>query len=192
MTKIAIIVGHPRTGSFCEALGDAYAEGARSGGHAVTVIKLSGLAFDPVLRHGFAQPQPLEADLVPAQAAIGAAEHTVWIWPLWLGFPPALLKGFLERILTDGFAFEKVDGPPFYKPLLTGHSARVIVTMQMPAWMFRLMAGARAARTFSKQVLGFVGMRPVRRTYFGMVEHVGDAKRRRWLDAVKAMGRRAQ
>jgi putative NADPH-quinone reductase len=192
MAKIAIIVGHPRRGSYCEALGEAYAKGARAGGHEVTLIKLSELAFDPILHNGFARDQPPEPDLAQAQSAIGAAGHTVWIWPLWLGYPPALLKGFLERILTDGFAFEKIDGPPFYKPLLTGRSARVIVTMQMPAWMFILMAGARAARTFSKQILGFVGMKPVRRTYFGMVEHVGDAKRRRWLDQVEAMGRAAR
>jgi len=192
MARIAVIVGHPRAGSFCEALGEAYVRGARAGGHEVTLIKLSGLQFDPVLRHGFVRDQPLEPDLVPAQAAIGAAGHTVWIWPLWLGFPPALLKGFLERILTAGFAFEKIEAPPFYKPLLTGRTARVIVTMQMPAWMFRLLAGARAARTFSKQILEFIGIRPVRRTYLGMVDHVDDAKRRRWLAQIEAMGRDAR
>lgn len=190
MARIAVVVGHPRGGSYCEALGDAYADGARASGHHVNLIKLSRLSFDPVLRHGFAKPQPLEPDLAAAQAAIGEATHTVWIWPLWLGFPPALLKGFLERILTDGFAFEKLDRPPYYKPLLTGRSARVIVTMQMPAWMFRLMAGARAARTFSKQILGFIGITPVRRTYLGMVEHVGDEKRRLWLEEMRQMGRR--
>lgn len=189
--KIAIIVGHPRKGAFCEALGEAYAAGARAAGHEVTLICLSGLRFDPVLRHGFLKEEPLEPDLVPAQAAIGAADHTVWIWPLWLGFPPALMKGFCERVLTPGFAIETLDGPPFYRPLLKGKSARVIVTMQMPAWVFRLMAGARAARTFSKQILGFVGMKPVRRTYFGMVEHVGDETRRKWLSEVQDMGRNA-
>jgi putative NADPH-quinone reductase len=192
MAKIAIIVGHPSTGTYCEALGEAYARGARANGHEVALIKLSELAFDPILHNGFAQDQPLEPDLIEAQSAIRAAAHTVWIWPLWLGFPPALLKGFLERILTDGFAFERMDNPPFYKPLLTGRSARVFVTMQMPAWMFILLAGSRAARTFSKQILAFVGMKPVRRTYFGMVQHVGQAKRSRWLDKIEAMGRAAR
>jgi len=192
MTRIAIIVGHPRAGSFNEALGAAYAEGARAAGHEVALFNLSGLAFDPVLHGGFAGDQPLEPDLAEAQAAIGRAEHTVWIWPLWLGFPPALMKGFLERVLEPGFAVERLERPPFYRALLTGRSARVIVTMQMPALMYRVLAGARSARTFSKQVLGFVGMKPVRRTYFGMVEHVGDARRRKWLDAVRALGARAQ
>ena len=110
---------------------------------------------------------------------------------MWLGFPPALMKGFCERVLTPGFAIERLDGPSFYRPLLKGKSARVIVTMQMPAWMFRLMVGARAALTFSQQILGFVGMKPVRRTYFGMVERVGDARRRKWLSEVQEMGRNA-
>lgn len=188
--KIAVIVGHPRAGSYCEALGDAYADGAREAGHDPTLIKLSGLTFDPILHEGFGD-QKLEPDLVAAQQAIGAAGHTVWIWPLWLGFPPALMKGFLERVLTQGFAIEKLDGPPFYRPLLQGRSARVIVTMQMPALMFRFLVFARAARTFSNQVLKFVGMRPVRRTYFGMVEHVSDEKRKQWIGEVREMGRKA-
>ena len=188
--KIAVIVGHPRAGSYCEALGDAYAEGAREAGHDPTLIKLSGLRFDPILRKGFGE-QELEPDLVEAQQAIGAAGHTVWIWPLWLGYPPALMKGFLERALTPGFAVEKLDGPPFYRPLLKGRSARVIVTMQMPVLMFRFLVFARAARTFSNQVLKFVGMRPVCRTYLGMVEHVGDEQRRKWIEEVREMGRQA-
>lgn len=188
--KIAVIVGHPRAGAYCEALGDAYADGARAAGHDAEVIKLSGLTFDPILHVGFGE-QELEPDLVAAQQAIGAADHTVWIWPLWLGYPPALMKGFLERVLTPGFAVEKLDGPPFYRPLLKGKSARVIVTMQMPALMFRFLVFARAARTFSNQVLKFVGMRPVRRTYFGMVEHVGDERRRQWIEEVREMGRQA-
>jgi len=192
MTRIVIIVGHPRAGSYCEALGEAYARGARASGHEATLINLSELSFDAVQRKGFATPEPLEPELAQAQAAIGAAAHTVWIWPIWLGFPPALLKGFLERVLTGGFAYEKLPGPPFYLPLLTGRSARVIVTMEMPALMYMLLAGARSARTFSKQILQFVGIKPVRRTYFGMVDHVDDAKRRRWLVKVEAMGRDAR
>ena len=191
MAIIAIIVGHPRSGSFCAALGDAYAAGARAAGHQVTLTRLSEIRFDPCARQGFENP-PLEPDLRATQEAIGAADHTVWVWPLWLGYPPAILKGFLERVLTFGFAADRIDGPPFYRPLLTGKSARVIVTMQMPALVFRFFAGARAAKTFSKQILAWTGMKPVRRTYFGMVEHVGDAKRKSWLDEVNQMGRRAQ
>ena len=189
--QITVIVGHPRAGSYCEALGEAYAKGARAAGHEVTLIKLAELDFDPILRSGF-DPQPLEPDLVNAQDAIGQARHIVWIWPLWLGFPPAILKGFAERVLTEGFAFERLAGPPYYRPLLKGRSARVIVTMQMPAWMFILMAGARAARTFSKQILNFIGIKPVRRTYLGMVDFVDDARRRKWLTEVEEMGRAAR
>lgn len=191
MTRITVIVGHPRQGSFCEALGESYTAGARAAGHEVTLLKLSELRFDPVLHGGFVGEQPREPDIARAQAAIGASEHTVWIWPLWLGFPPALLKGFLERVLTAGFAFEKLEGPPFYRPLLAGRSARVIVTMEMPAWMFCLLAGARAARTFSKQVLGFVGMKPVRRTYIGLMHHTDESRLRKWLAKVEALGREA-
>jgi outer membrane protein TolC len=68
--RILVILGHPRTASFCGALADAYAEGAKAGGHEVRVISLGSLSFDPILHNGYAAVQPLEPDLVAAQAAI--------------------------------------------------------------------------------------------------------------------------
>ncbi|MDT8344891.1 MAG: NAD(P)H-dependent oxidoreductase [Thermohalobaculum sp.] len=188
--KIAVIVGHPRKGSFCEALGDAYAQGAREAGREVEVIRLAELSFDPILHGGYGGDQPLEPDLSAAQAAIGAARHSVWIWPMWFGSAPALMKGFIERVFQMGWAAEKIPGPPWYRPLLTGRSARVIVTMQMPVMVYRLVAGARSARTFSKQILEHAGIKPTRRTYFGMVDISTPEQRARWLDEVQALGRR--
>lgn len=191
MTQIAIIVGNPKQDSFSHALAAAYRRGAETAGHAVEMIELSRMTFDPILHQGFDPPQPLEPDLQKAQQAIGTAGHLVFVWPLWLGWPPALMKGFLERVLTSpGFAVERLEKPPFYRPKLTGKTARSIMTMQMPSLMYRWLAGARAARTFEKNVLGFVGIKPVRRTVFGMIDHVSDATRLGWLEQVEALGAR--
>lgn len=189
--KIAVIVGHPRKGSFCEALADAYAEGARGAGHEITVIRLAGLAFDPILHGGWQGEQPLEPDLRAAQQAIGAARHSVWIWPMWFGSAPALMKGFVERVFEMGWAAEKLDRPPWYRPLLKGRSARVVVTMQMPVVVYRFVAGARSARTFSKQILEHSGIVPVRRSYFGMVETSTPERRAEWIAEMRGLGARA-
>jgi NAD(P)H dehydrogenase (quinone) len=112
-TRILIILGHPRADSFCGALAEAYAEAARAGGSEVRVISLGSLSFDPILHNGYAAVQPLEPDLFAAQAAISWAEHLVFVYPLWWGAMPALLKGFIDRVFLPGFAFKFRDGSVF-------------------------------------------------------------------------------
>ncbi len=191
MTRIAVIVGNPKQDSFSRALADAYRSGAEGAGHEVRLFDLSRMAFDPVLHRGFEPGQALEPDLAEAQEAIRWAEHTVWVWPLWLGFPPALMKGFLERALTLGFALEKDGRNMGHLPLLGGRSARIVVTMAMPVFIYYLMAGARSVRTFRANVLAYVGFRPVRTTLFGMAEVATAEKRARWLEKMRDLGRRA-
>ena len=107
MARISIIVGHARRDTYCEALGGAYKRGAESGGHVSEMFVLSKMSFDPILHEGFSKPQPLEPDLQAAQDAIGRADHLVLVFPLWMGSLPAILKGFLERILQPGFAVDR-------------------------------------------------------------------------------------
>lgn len=189
MGRIAIIVGHPRKDTYCEALGRAYEAGARAGGHETRLFVLARMSFDPILHEGFKSAQPLEPDLEAAQAAIGWADHTVWICPLWMGSLPALLKGFIERIFQPGFAFAEA-GAKGWRPLLRGKSARIIMTMGMPGLVYRWWFGAHALKAFRRNILEFCGMRPVRTTLHGMIEAVPDERRRRWLDEAEAMGRR--
>src|SRR5258708_13368260 len=99
MARIAIIVGHARKGSYCEALGQAYWRGARAAGHDATLFATSAMTFDPVLREGFERVQPLEPDLQSAHHAILAADHVVLIFPLWLRTLPPILQALLTPVL---------------------------------------------------------------------------------------------
>ena len=192
MSSIAIVVGHPRGGTLCESLAESYRRGAAAAGHEVTLFALGRMAFDPILHDGFSSAQPLEPDLQAAQDAIGAADHVVIVFPLWLGDMPALLKGFLERILQPGFAMEKAAGPARFRPLLRGKSARIVATMGMPALVYRWWFGAHAVKLLRRNILQFVGIRPVRTTLLGMVEAGAPDRRRRWLDAMEGLGRAAR
>lgn len=191
--RLLVIVGNPKPGSLCLALGEAYAEGARESGFEAELIDVGALDFDPILRSGYGH-QPLEPDLLAAQSAINAADHVVWIWPLWFGLPPALMKGFVERVMVKDFAIEVGEpypgGAPNYTPLLKGKSARIVITMAMPTLVYRFIASALAARAFEHNVLRFVGFSPVKRTLFGMAEAESDATRKGWLEKMRALGRR--
>jgi putative NADPH-quinone reductase len=144
------------------------------------------------LHEGFSGSQALEPDLADAQAAIGAANHIVIVFPLWLGTLPAILKGFLERILQPGFAFSGALDKGGFKQLLKGRSARVVMTMGMPGFVYRWSFGAHALKMLRRNILQFVGIRPVRSTILGTVEGVSDVKRRKWLDEMEEMGRNAR
>jgi NAD(P)H dehydrogenase (quinone) len=142
MARIAIIVGHARKGSYCEALGQAYWRGARAAGHDATLFVTSAMTFDPVLHEAFERVQPLEPDLQSAHNAILAADHLVIIFPLWLGTLPAILKGFLERVLQPDLVEPAKQGK--FVKILRGKSARIIVTMGMPGFYLPMVVrGAR-------------------------------------------------
>lgn len=190
MAKIVIIVGHARKDTLCEALGEAYRRGAEAAGHEVQLFVTSRMTFDPVLHDGYEKNQPLEPDLRKASDAMLAADHLVIVFPLWLGTLPAILKGFLERILIADMGDEMKQGK-FVKPL-KGKSARVVVTMGMPGFVYRWYFGAHALKMLKRNILKFVGVSPVRTTMHGFVEGVSADRRKRWLDDMEGMGQQAR
>jgi putative NADPH-quinone reductase len=190
MAKIAIVVGHPRSGTFCEALAEAYREGAIAAGHEVELIPLATLAFDPILREAYVRVQPREPALEAAYRVLHSADHLVLIFPLWLGDMPALFKGFLERILQPELVGPAKTGK--FVQVLRGKSAHIIVTMGMPGLVYRWWYGGHAVKLLKYNILRFMGVGSVRVTIHGLIEGVGSAARQKWIDAARAGGTRAR
>jgi putative NADPH-quinone reductase len=193
MTKrIVIVQGHPdpQGNHLCHALADSYAKGAREAGHNVQRIDVASLEF-PLLRTKEAfENGAIPPALQPSQQAIGEADHLVMIYPLWLGEMPALLKGFCEQIFRPGFAFQYIDrGFPIKR--MKGKSARIVVTMGMPAIAYRWYFRAHGLKNLKRNILGFCGFAPIRDTLFGMVENASPATRAKWLEQMALLGKRA-
>jgi NAD(P)H dehydrogenase (quinone) len=189
MPRILVIDAHPRAGSFCDALATAYVESARATGSEVERLRLRELTFDPILRDGYATPQPLEPDLQRAQGLISAATHLVIVTPIWWGAAPALLKGFLDRTLLPGFAFRYHPKGAGWDRLLAGRSARVINTMDWPPLAFRLVLGRPAQKALGGATLGFCGYKPVRFSDIGRVKGSSPERRALWIEQVRATAR---
>lgn len=189
--RITIIQGHPdpRGNRLCHRLADLYAAGAVAAGHGVRRVEVAVLDF-PLLRTAEEfETGPPPADIRAAQDDICWADHVVIVFPLWLGSLPALLKGFLEQTFRPGFAMDAKSGG-WPRKLLAGRSARIVVTMGMPGFVYRWYFGAHALRNLERNILGFAGFRPVRRSLIGMVGTLDQAhKRERWLEHMKALGR---
>lgn len=186
--RILIIVGHPRTGSFSHALAEAYRDGAASAGHSVSVIDLATLAFDPVLHAGYATPQSLEPALADAQRAIAAADHLVFAYPNWWGSMPAILKGFIDRTFLPGFAFRYRKGSQWWDKLLTGKSARLLVTMDTPPFYYRWIYRAPGHNQMRRTILEFCGVKPVRISTFAPARFSTPEKRQQWLADARKLG----
>ncbi len=189
MTQIVVVVGHAQLGTYCEALAEAYRRGAEASGHQVTVCNTAMMKFDPILRGGYRELQPLEPDLAAVRAAILASDHLVFIFPLWLGTLPAIFKGFLERVIQPDI-FEPARTGKFVTPW-KGKSARIVMTMGMPGFIYRWYYGAYALKMLKRNILAFVGVKPIRSSILGMVQGVSAEQRDRWLYDMEQLGRGA-
>lgn len=186
--RIAIIQGHPdpAAGRFGRALAAAYAAGAAGAGHEVRIIEVAALDFSPLRTREEWEGPPAEA-IRQAQETIAWAEHLVIIYPLWLGSMPALLKAFLEQVMRPGFAIARPEEGGMRRKLLAGRSAHVVVTMGMPALVYRWYFRAHSLKTLERNILRFCGISPVRVTLIGAVEGRA-AHRARWLARMGELG----
>lgn len=193
--RILLIQGHPDASQkhLGHALADSYALGAEGGGHQVRRITLAELDI-PLLRSQFEwEKGELPASLKPAQDDIGWAEHIVFFFPLWLGDMPALVKGFLEQVARPGFAFTREEGgKPWGKKGLTGRSARVVVTMGMPALVYRWYFRAHSIKSLERNILGFVGIAPVHETLIGLTGDMKPQDAAKWFKKLERLGERAE
>ncbi|GHG79641.1 NAD(P)H-dependent oxidoreductase [Pseudodonghicola xiamenensis] len=143
--NVLIVVAHPDPGSFNHALADGAAEALRAAGHRVTVSDLAAERFradigphdvteraDPDRFHVQAEQahaarhHRYAPDIAREQARVAEADNLILQFPIWWGGPPALLKGWIDRVLSYGFAY--VDGRRFDTGLFKGRRALISVT----------------------------------------------------------------
>jgi putative NADPH-quinone reductase len=189
--RILLLNGHPDPAEtrFAAAIACAYVRGASQAGHQLRRIDVGALDFPMIRSASDFIEGDLPAAIRDAQRAVAWADHLVMIYPLWLGGPPAVLKGFFEQVFRYGFALSRPGES--LKPLLRGRSARLIVTMGMPAPVFRWVFDAAGLRSLARGLLWISGVSPVRQTVIGGVE-ASAAHRAAILRRVERMGARGR
>ncbi|GHG77616.1 NAD(P)H dehydrogenase [Alishewanella longhuensis] len=185
--KVLVISAHPTEQGIGQALASEYGTAITANGHQIRWLYLNTLSFDPVLRHGYRQLQPFEPDLQAAQADLLWAEHITLLYPVWWGSVPALLKGFLDRVLLPGFAFKYQPDKKYPQPLLMGKTAHLLLTMDTPIWYFRWFYQAPALHQISKTTLAFCGIKPLKSLMFGPVVSSSVQQRQRWLQQARQL-----
>ena len=190
--RILILEGHPdpRPARFCHALAEAYAEGAAAAGHELRRVSVAALDV-PLLTDKkeweTGDPPPPIRRL---QDDIAWAGHLVVIFPLWLGGMPARLRGVLEQTFRPHFGSAAPAAGGLPGAPLRGKTARIVVTMGMPALIYRWYFGAHGLKSLERGILRLLGIGAIGESLIGRIDSGGDARRRRWLERMRALGRR--
>lgn len=186
--NILLINGHPDKESFNYALAAAYIKGAEKSGAEIQYIHIRDLNFNPNLQFGYRKRTELEPDLLDAQEKLKWADHIVWIYPVWWGSVPAIMKGFLDRVLLPGFAFKKREGSVWWDKYFQGKSSRIICTMDQPTWFYRLINRSPSHYAMKKLTLNFIGIKSVKITPIGPLRLSKTEFREKWLGKIEKLG----
>lgn len=188
--NVLIVLGHPRQNSFCDALAEAYCDGALDAGADIRKLVLGELEFDLDVHTECPSEQELEDDLVGACEDIRWADHLVFVYPNWWGTMPARLKGFFDRMFTPGFAFsfyEEGEGAG-HEELLADKTAELIVTMDVPPLVYRLLQRQPGNHAIKRCTLEYAGIRTTRTTNLGSIEESDRKQREEWLQEATRLG----
>jgi len=191
--RVFVVLAHPKTDSFNAAVCAALCTGLRAAGHEFDVADLYGEGFDPVLRgpelDTLGTNRPL-ADVAGYQERLRKAQALALVFPTWWFGTPAILKGFVERVLQEEFAFRFISGGRV-RGLLPQRKALVISTTGVRASWYRMFHfGRPLEQTLGEWTLKSCGIRRVRHVVFHDVVNCGDAARLRYLERAQQLGRR--
>jgi NAD(P)H dehydrogenase (quinone) len=161
-----VVFAHPQPNSFTALLAQAYAEGTLDIGHDASVRDLYRIGFDPRLR-----PEELPGEALPAvlpdvaeeRRRISESEVIVLVYPLWFNAPPAILKGYVDRVFGMGFGFG-----PAMQPMLVGKRLIAITTSGAPkAWLSDSGAWRALRRLFDEHLAEVCGLTVLDHLHFG-------------------------
>ncbi|WP_136482856.1 NAD(P)H-dependent oxidoreductase [Cognatitamlana onchidii] len=190
--RVALIIGHPDKESYNFAIAQAYKKAAEISGFEIQEIIIQDLHFNPNLQFGYRKRTELEPDLIKSQEILKWANHLVWIYPVWWGSVPAIMKGFLDRILLPGFAFSKKKDSLWWDKHFTNKTARLICTLDQPSWYYKWFYSSPSHKAMKKLTLNFIGVKKVRITTIGPIRLSKEKFRTKWLKKVEELGRLAK
>lgn len=190
--RILVVIGHPIGGSLNHALAEAYSDAARAAGAEVRVHDLArGRVPATETREQLRVRDDDTAHLAPIVRGyvddLRWAQHVVVLFPQWWGSYPAALKEYLDRVVLSGIAFRYRTGQLPHR-LLTGRTARILMTADGPAWWNRIAYRNAAETSLARATFAYCGVRVVGIARFMKVRFSTSKRRARWLTRAAALG----
>jgi putative NADPH-quinone reductase len=193
--KILVLLAHPQPGSFNHALVETAVATIEQSGHDVVFHDLHAEGFDPVVTAAeIPSGGPLAPDVARHCEELAAAEGIVVVHPNWWGQPPAILKGWVDRVVRPGVAYrflEGDEGKGVPEGLLKTKTAVVLNTSNTERERELAVFGDPLEALWARCVFGLCGVEDVRRRSFGVVVTSSDEERAAWLDEAAEIVRSA-
>ncbi len=187
--KISVILAHPNKNSFNHAIAATIVESLKQNGHDYWLHDLYAENFDPVLPfEEFAKAASLPPAIKQHCQEIAAADGIIIIHPNWWGQPPAILKGWIDRIIRPGLAYEFLegdDGEGIPNGLLNAQSALVFNTSNTETEREKSVFGDPLETLWKNCVFDLCGVTTFQRTMFNIVIISSEEQRQKWLTDVR-------
>ena len=182
--KSLIVTAHPSIKGFTHRIAKAY---ANAKGDSEIMNLYDEKWQQPFLQFEDMRHFPDNETRNRIQSKIAEAKELVFVFPLWWGTMPAILKNFFDQNFTSGFAFRYHNGKP--RGLLKGKTARIFVTCDAPKWMYGIFFFPFFI-TISLFTLRFCGVKVVSKTIFDEKRKADEKKLTEWIQKVEKMAKR--
>jgi len=189
--NVTIVFNHPYEGSFCNAILNSVCLGLKEADHQIDIIHLDEDGFNPVMTaddlKAFREKQPIDPKVIGYKNRLEKADHVVFIFPIWWELMPAMMKGFVDKVIFPGLAYDYVNGSNTrMKPLLDNiKGITVITTMNTPGILYRLVFGNAIQKSFMRGTFWKLGYKNRKWISFNRVKQVSDEKRQSWLAGIE-------
>lgn len=197
--RVLVVFNHPYEGSFCNALLNSVMNGLTSANHDIDLIHLDKDNFDPVMRakdlqaFALARAEPekaqqrLDPQVLQYKLRIEQADHIVFIFPVWWELMPALMKGFIDKVIFPGIAYQYKDtGLGMYSLLDNLKGVTMITTMNTPSFAYRLLFGNAIKKAMLLGTFWKIGVKNRKWINYAQVKPASDKKRSRWLNELES------
>jgi len=188
--RMVIVFNHPYKGSYCNALLEAVSNGLKKGNHQVDLIHLDRDGFNPAMSaadlKAFVEHNVVDPKVMDYQERLKKADHLIFIFPIWWDIMPACTKGFIDRVLSPGLAYDHHPRGFGLIPLLKSlNSVTLITTMNKPKIMYSLLIGNLIKKVMIKSVFKTMGYKNLKWISYNMVKSVSQEKRVKWLTEIE-------
>lgn len=190
--KVAIIFNHPYESSYCSTMLQAVERGLRRANHEIDLLHLDHDRFNPVMSaadlNAFRRKEAIDPQVLDYKERLAQADHLIFIFPIWWELMPALTKGFIDKVIFPGVAYdvsnrENTRMRPLWHNL---KGITVLTTMNTPGWLYTLLFGNAIKKALIVGTFWKIGYRNLKWLSFNRVKNVSQAKREQWLQQVEA------
>ena len=185
--RTLIVFNHPYQKSYCNAILEAVTKGLVKGHNQVDLIDLDRDGFNPAMSQtdlkAFTDRKPVDPQVIDYGERLQKADHLVFIFPIWWDLMPAMTKGFVDRVLGPGVAYEHHPRGFGLRPLLKNlKSVTIITTMNKPGLVYSLLIGNLIRKAMLRSVFKTMGYRNLDWISHCSVKSVSRNRRVKWLN----------